>query len=320
MTDANDQQTPVNEAPQGSDDGTSNVAVPTSSPQGNIEHDDGSENVTVPSSTSPQQDSPAEHEKEQPKAQLTDREINKMSALEKERNQAAVRAKDAEYQRRFTLLQYNPQALDNEFVNDEKSFNEFRKQYQEKTGNVLPSHAELYTQPNNAVGGNSGSPSMTQSQINELVDKQVDMKLQNKEAINRLIQEVPEANPANMQSVEEVEVAKQRLEEAMAIAQVTISYRGNMSFADALVSAYKSLPEYQEDSIKKARLQGEIIGKNKAYGNQVGVSGTPTTGQTNEQPTMNVRMTSKQKAKYEELRAKNPKQAEYFAKSIASRQ
>lgn len=291
---------------------TSKVEIEQPSLQGNAEHDE-KESVVV-EDNSLQQDTQAEHETQTKVDELDKREQNKISALEKERNEASETARKERFQRLLTLAQLAPQKADEEFKDNPKAYEEFRSEYQKVYGQSLPSHAEVYQQPNNnAVGG--GTKQLTEDDVK----RQVQQGIAVERAKEKLFQEIPDADPQNMQTVEEIEAASKRLAEAQAKAELTLSFRPDLSYQEALVMEYKSLPEVQNKLVQKARLEGEITGKAKALGSNAGIGSSPSGSAPTIANTLTVPMSSAQKTRYEQLKAKDPKIASYYARSIAGK-
>lgn len=245
-------------------------------------------------------------------------QIVKMGKLEKERNELA-KERETERQARLqdTLeLLKNPGTstiASQRLARDPKFYDDFRNYVRQTEGENIGDYNTYFSntpQANTQTRGNYVDPEAIKSQVKqELRTEQIQT-----EAFTYLINNIPEIDPRkNDLSETEAEYIKNQLDTAGFIAQRVQSFNPNMSYKEALVEGWNSLPENRNKQLAQAKEAGELIGKSKALASGVGGT-TATSGSGGSAIKSNTyRMTSSEKKMYENLLTMDPKRAEKYA-------
>lgn len=243
------------------------------------------------------------------------RELNKMSQLEKERNEFRERAKEQEHQLKAYQEDLNrtfresPEAYE-VFVRDYNRLNPSTplKAYEETYGPRLNRpEATVQTKPTKV--SNYTPEEIASLAINKMKQEQSAQEANN--AFNRFVNEHPEFSPEKA-----TEKEKDLVNKVAAMADVYVNTYG-MSFDDALKEAYASVPEVRSRLADKAKEEGELVGRQRTLAKGVGESAPSSSASTNI-PSSSVRskLNQAQQARFDNLAQKDPALAERYANNV----
>jgi len=322
-----------------SDPGTQEKAPAVASPQG-------AENAKKIEVTIPQNPT-SEGTKETQRN--VEAELGKIQKLQKEVNDLRQGRQDLDkkakaFERINTVLGGDPNA-----------YEAFRKSLKQQTGEDLGSYQEQFrrstgvsptgtniptqqvtpqaqqTQISNqdnisANAGNVGQ-SVDVNAIGDIIEQRLDARDQKnvrKMETNTALESLMKANPSldyrQMKDDAKVLEAQNKLKDILQSAAGLQAANPNLTMSEAVERGYRSLPESWNSTINEARQTGELAGKAKAYGSNVGAesgitggSGTQSTG------SFKVDMLPEDKEMYERMALTSPSAAKHFAASIAGK-
>jgi len=226
-------------------------------------------NETETETTETSQDAVENVVEEKPKRNLA-AEAGKMSKLERERNETKAQSDKL-------LVQ-----LDKVFSKNKDAYEQFRQtRIEEGLGDlgsyeqVYPSQDHLQTQ---SVGDNTqlgkGLDEQGAARIAEVTFRALE---EEKEGFSEFIKAVPEMDPVNIKTPEEVEGAGVLYQNSKKLALEIMKYNRNLKFGQALVSAFNSLnPDREQTVVRTAVEAGKLIGQATANASNVGVTGSST--------------------------------------------
>lgn len=237
----------------------------------------------------------------------------KMSALERERNALAA-------QQEKVLKNMNPI-----FEKNPEVYETWRQGIIADGLGDPGSHTELYggggynPQPQQPTGYQApNAPAYNPMSDPRYLERVVDQRYEDRKGWEEFITDVPEMDPKNLNTPEERMKAKESWDKLSWFATVYKAQFPNLSSGEVFKMAYRALPENLDRSFEKGREVGELTGRQSAYtagtGNSSISNARPSTGNDN----ISVKMTKYELERYEMLKRKNPKVAEYFAQSFAN--
>lgn len=240
------------------------------------------------------------------------RAVNKMSQLERERNDAKKRAEELERQYAEEKAQREAiqRELNSTFETDPEAYKAFAKAYNKMAGrDVLPSFEEKY--------GRREQPKETPTQqmpTTDVVVNQAVAQLEAKTAFEQFIADHPDVDPVR---AEDKSGTQAKLEKVTKLADFYISSWG-MKPGDALKEAYLSMPENRGKAMESAKEEGELAAKARGLSRGVADSSAPSSGGAPVIPHTDAygRLNNSQKKRYDELVAKNPRVAEIYVQKI----
>jgi hypothetical protein len=273
---------------------TSNQEIETPALAGSKQHAE----VTGTASTTE-----APQEEHAPDGKGDDLDVNrikgKVSKLESENNQLKKTYDNirgtAEFMEKY--LQGKPEA-----------YEEFRNDFQGKTGKQLPSYEEVYgsyIQQTTQPSSQNLNPWEIAMQVAPVLKEQQDYD----HGVDELWKNVPEINPHNITDLEERREKGQVFERVHAIAETYKRFEPEKSWGDALKYAWNALPENIGKQIENAQKTGEIVGKQNAYASGSGT--TAPSGGSSTSPTagmMKINLTPSQHAQYERIKNRSGEQ------------
>lgn len=250
--------------------------------------------------------------------QNAQRELNKMSELERERNE--YKATATEKAARAAALEEQAQllsAIEQIYSNDKIAYESMRAAHVRNGGKDPGAWEVVYgggiqqdQQASAQMNPGYQQPQQPQQIDTSTITQQVMQEMEFNNGVNSLLAKRPELNSSDP------EVLKQQ----HFIANLAGNYKAynpSLSWADALDQAAAALPNNMQNGIQQARQTGELIGKAQAYAtgsSSAGNIGGGTT--TNTGNTLNVQMTREQRNKYEVFLKENPDRARRYAENV----
>jgi len=246
-------------------------------------------------------------------------QINKMSMLEKERNEYAKKAEErnvARLQDTLDLL-INPTTAEiakERLAKDPAFFEDFRSHVRKTTGEVIDTYETVFSnQPlvaNTQTNGRYVDPETIKQQIKQ----EMQVEQVRSDAVSNLISFVPEIDPikGNL-TQDDVDLIKDQLEAADLIALRIQRFNPGLSYRDALVEGWNSLPENRTKQIAQAKEAGELIGRGKALASGIGSSASPSGSGGSPIKSSTYKMTRVQQEFYEDMKQTDPVRAEKYA-------
>jgi hypothetical protein len=236
------------------------------------------------------------------------RELNKMSVLERERNEAKAEANEArrlakEAEEASKAIRED---LNSTFTSDPEAYEKFANSYNRlHPDRPLKSYNEVYGRQVPAPAYQT--PVYQPVQVNE-VASQAAAQVQAQMAFESFKEEHPDLNP----SVSSYE-GKAIMDKVTKLADFYVGQYG-MRPLEALREAYASLPENRGKQASEAKEVGELVGTAKAYASNVGVTSAPSGSGGANIPTSSAanKLNTSQRKRYDELMSKDPKIAQRY--------
>jgi hypothetical protein len=236
------------------------------------------------------------------------RELNKMSVLERERNDAKAEAEEA--RRLAREAEESSKAiredLNSTFSNNPEAYETFAKGYNQlHPDRPLKSYNEVY-------GRQAPAPAyqtpVYQPVPTEQVASQAAAQVQAQMALESFTDEHPEFKPQSGNYE-----GKAMMDKVTKLADFYVNQYG-MRPLDALKEAHASLPENRGKQAIEAKEVGELVGTAKAYASNVGVTSAPSGSGGANIPTSSAanRLNTSQRKRYDELMSKDPKIAQRY--------
>ena len=214
----------------------------------------------------------------------------KMSALEKERNEAMMELKrmreESSRPRKLEFSAEEAQELDKRFYGNRSEYELWR---QDKIRNNFedPGPYEKvyagYVPPEQRTGTQAGGVQTPQQPVDpSQLANEVKESIKFEEAFEGFVNSVPEIDPDRQETEADRERAQEKAMKLSRMAAVFKYELPNVSYGEALEIAWNSLPENRDKLIERAKEDGKMVGRHEAYakgsGDTEGTSGSTPKG------------------------------------------
>jgi len=252
-----------------------------------------------------------------------DAEAGKISALERQRNEATAkeaterRARE-EAEKRAQELEALRDTADEFFRDDKEAYEKFRGKWNASGKNYLPSYEEVYKTTAPIQGSSQSGASVTELDI----DQKVEQKLAERDftsAVTTFVGKHPEVdvfkkdrNDPDFQK--DVDFMK-RVSEDAGIAK---RRNPNLSWDEAIEKAYNRQDEIIDQVREKAQQTGEVIGMAQRAASNTGTESNISGGMNTSTPEV-ITLSLEQKANYDRILKNSGKSiANRFARNLKS--